>query len=82
MAAIGKARDAAAGAMAILDRYLGETAFVGGPEFSMGDIPVGIGTYRWFALTIEREDLPNVKRWYDALTERAGYQEHIMLPME
>ncbi len=81
MAAIGKARDRLAGAMAILDRYLGETAFVGGPEFSIGDIPVGIGTYRWYALPIEREDFPNLKRWYDALTERAGYQEHIMNPM-
>ena len=81
MAAIGKARDGAADAMAILDRYLGETAFVGGPEFSLGDIPVGIGTYRWFALPIEREEFPNLKRWYEALTERAGYREHIMNPM-
>ena len=32
-------------------------------------------------LPIEREDFPNLKRWYDALTERAGYQEHIMNPM-
>ncbi len=82
MDAIAKARDGLAGAMAILDRYLGETAFVAGPEFSMGDIPVGIVTYRWFALAIEREDYPNVKRWYDALCERAGYREHIMNPME
>ena len=82
MDAILKARDGLAGAMAILDRYLGETAFVAGPDFSMGDIPVGIATYRWFALAIEREDYPNVKRWYDALCERAGYREHIMNPME
>ncbi len=82
MDAIAKARDGLAGAMAILDRYLGETAFVAGPDFSMGDISVGIGTYRWFALAIEREDYPNVKRWYDALCERAGYREHIMNPME
>ena len=82
MDAIAKARDQLTDAMAILDRYLGETEFVAGPEFSVGDIPVGIGTYRWFALQIEREDYPNLKRWYDALTERAGYREHIMNPME
>ena len=81
MAAIAKARDNTAAAMAILDRYLGETEFLGGSEFSMGDIPVGIGTYRWFALDIEREDFRNVKRWYDALTERPGYREHVMNPM-
>ncbi len=82
MAAIGKARDGLAGAMAILDRYLGETEFVAGPNFTIGDIPVGIGTYRWFALPIEREDYANLERWYAALTERAGYREHIMNPME
>ncbi len=81
MAAIGKARDGLAGAMAILDRYLGETEFVAGPDFTVGDIPVGIGTFRWFALPIEREDYPNLKRWYDALCERAGYREHVMNPM-
>ncbi len=82
MAAIGAARDRLAGAMAILERYLGETEFVAGPGFTMGDIPVGIATFRWFALAIEREDYPNLKRWYDALTERAGYREHVMNPME
>jgi glutathione S-transferase len=82
MAAIGAARDRLAGAMAILERYLGDTAFVAGPGFTMGDIPVGIATFRWFALAIEREDFPNLKRWYDALTGRAGYREHIMNPME
>ena len=43
---------------------------------------VGVGAYRWFALPIERKELRNLKRWYDALTERPGYQEHIMNPME
>ncbi len=82
MAAIGQARDGLAGAMAILDRYLGETEFVAGPDFTMGDIPVGIGAFRWFALPIEREDYPNLNRCYDALTGRAGYRKHIMNPME
>lgn len=82
MAAIGKARDRLASAMAILDRYLGDTEFVAGPDFTMGDIPVGIATFRWFALSIEREDYSNLNRWYGALTERAGYQKHIMIPME
>ncbi len=82
MAAIARARDRLAGAMAILERYLGETEFVAGPDFTMGDIPVGIATFRWFALPIEREDYTNLKRWYDALTGRAGYREHIMNPME
>ena len=82
MDAIMKSRDALSRSMAMLDRYLGETAYLGGDDFSMGDIPAGIGTYRWFHLPIEREDYPNVKRWYDALTTRAGYQQHILITME
>ena len=82
MEAIGKARNGLARAMSMLDRYLGETTFVAGSDFTLGDIPVGIATFRWFALPIEREDFPNLIRWYDALTERTGYQEHIMIPME
>lgn len=81
-AAIAAARDRSAAAMAILDRYLGETTYVAGDDFSMGDIPVGIAVYRWFNLPIEREDYADLKRWYDLLAQRPGFREHIMNPME
>lgn len=71
-------RKAWADAMAILDRYLGETPFLAGADFSVCDIPAGINTFRWFALDIEREDLPNLKRWYTALCERPGFRTHVM----
>lgn len=77
-AAIATARDKLANAMKILDDYLGRTDFVAGSSFSVGDIPVGIMTYRWYTLDIEREDLPNLKRWYDRLTQRSGFQKHVM----
>ncbi len=79
---LSAARDVLENCMAMVDRYLGETAYLGGDAFSMGDIPVGIAAFRWFALPIERRDLPHLRRWYDALCERPGYQEHIMNPME
>ncbi len=78
MAAIGTARDGLAGAMAILDRYLGETEFVAGPDFTVGDIPVGIATFRWFALPIEREDYADLKRWYDAIAARPAYKKVVL----
>ena len=77
-AVIATARDKLANAMKILDDYLGRTDFVAGSSFSVGDIPVGIMTYRWYTLDIEREDLPNLKRWYDRLTQRSGFQKHVM----
>ena len=80
--ALAAARDTLSAAFAILDGALADTAYVAGDVFTMGDIPVGIMVYRWFAMPVEREDYPNLKRWYDALTERPGYREHIMKPLE
>lgn len=78
MAAINAARDRFSAAMKILDAQLGKTAYVAGPEFTMGDIPVGIFTYRWFALPIERETYPNAKRWYDGLAQRPAFKKHVI----
>ena len=81
-AAIAAARDRLSAALAMVDKALEGKAYLTGAEFTMGDIPVGIGTYRWFNLPIEREDYPNLERWYDSLTRRPGYAEHIMNPLE
>ncbi len=81
MAAIKASRDRWSKAVAIVDRYLGESEYLAGPRFTIGDIPVGIMTYRWFSLDIERENYPNAKRWYDALCQRPAYKKHIMITM-
>lgn len=81
-AAIAAARDRLELKMGIIDRYLGETRFLAGDAFSMGDIPLGIATWRWFTMPIERKEYANLARWYDELTGRPGYREHIMNPLE
>ncbi len=65
--------------MAILDRYLGETPYVGGAEFGIGDIPVGILAYRFYTLPIERRALPNLAAWYRRLAERPAYRKRVMI---
>ena len=65
--------------LAMLDRYLGETPYVGGAEFSIGDIPVGILTYRFYNLPIERDNLPNLQSWYGRLCARPVYQKRVMI---
>jgi glutathione S-transferase len=47
----------------------------------MGDIPIGVGAYRWFALNLERPPMRNLETWYRRLTERPAYQQHVMLPL-
>ena len=46
----------------------------------MGDIPIGTLLYRYFTLDIERPDIPHVSAWYERLTSRAAYQQHVMIP--
>ncbi len=65
--------------MGILDRYLGETPYVGGAAFSIGDIPVGILAYRFYTLPIERQAFANLEAWYKRLAERPAYRKRIMI---
>jgi len=61
----------------ILNARLSDRPFVGGPALTMGDIALGNAVHRWFKLSIERPDLPQLKRWYERLCERPSYREHI-----
>lgn len=65
--------------LAMLDRYLEETLYVAGSEFSIGDIPVGILTYRFYSLPIERRKLQHLEAWYARLGERPIYRKRIMI---
>ncbi len=78
-AAIAKARDVLTTKMAMLDTFLGRTGYVAGDSFTVGDIPVGIATYRWYNMEIEREDHANLKRWFDDLSARPAFQKHVAI---
>ncbi len=78
LAAITAARDKLAAVMKILDGALAKSDYVAGSSLTIGDIPVGIMAYRWYTLEIKREDLPNLKRWYDRLAKRPAFQKHVI----
>jgi glutathione S-transferase len=77
MAAIKAAQDKTTGAMTILDAQLGKTAYVAGLAFSYGDIPVGVMTYRFRQLVPDRPPLPNLERWFGAISKRKPFQDHV-----
>jgi glutathione S-transferase len=77
-AQIDASREKTTAAMKILDAQLGQTRFVAGEEFSMGDIPVGLIAYRFRRLVPERSGLGNLERWYGELAERPPFKEHVL----
>ncbi len=79
--ALRKAAQSVETAMRMLDHHLAGRAFVGGDHLTVADIPVGCATYRWYALPVEHADLPNLRAWYDRLTRRPAFVEHVMLPL-
>ncbi|MEM6914132.1 MAG: glutathione S-transferase [Pseudomonadota bacterium] len=77
---IAELRNEAHDALSILDAHLTNRPFVCGDDFTMGDIPIGCVAYRYFNVEVDRPPLPNVEAWYQRLSERAAYQDHVMRP--
>ena len=59
-----------------------ETGYLCGDDFTLADIQFGHVLYRYFDIGIERARLPNVKRYYETLTQRPAYQTHVMRPYD
>jgi glutathione S-transferase len=79
--ALEDARIKTAGALTVADGYLSAHEFLGGERFTMGDIPLGCGIWRWLSLPIERPKLGSVQRWFDSLAERPAYRDVVMHPL-
>ena len=79
-AKIDEAKENTAKALQMLDAQLGKTAFAAGNNFSMGDIPVGLITYRFRKLVPERQGLglDNLERWFLGLEARPAFKAHIL----
>jgi len=65
-----------------LDGILAEQPYLSGAQFGLGDVPAGATLFRYFAMDIERPQLPHVAAWYARLCERPAYREHVMVSFE
>lgn len=50
-------------------------------RLTIADIPVAASVHRFMVMDIARPDLPNLSAYYQRMTERPGYREHVMLPL-
>lgn len=80
MAAIGRARVAAAERWAMVDRHLAGSPFVGGEAFGLADIALGMFGHR-FTILVPDHGLANVAAWYGRLAERPAFRERVMQPL-
>ena len=81
MRTIEQSRVHTAAAMEMVDAHLARHEFVAGDAFTMGDIAMGCGAWRWLSLPIERPTLPNVERWFKRLAQRPPCRHVVMLPL-
>ena len=77
LADIQNSKERTTRAMGMLDGQLAKTKYVAGDEFSYGDIPVGVMTYRFVNLVPDRPSMPNLDRWYAAISSRQAFKDHV-----
>lgn len=81
-AAVERSTREANAAVVLLDAHLARVPYVGGSDFTMGDIPVGALVHRWLEIPgIERPPLPAAEAWRARLAERPGFRAHVMRPL-
>lgn len=79
-AAIVHHAESSAKAFTLLEPFLAGNDYVADNAFTMGDIPIGCCLWRYYSLPIERPVLPNLRAYYERLTERPAFQKHVMFP--
>lgn len=64
----------------VMDRRLGESAYLGGDEYSIADIATFPWTVRYEWQGIDFKDFPNVRRWFDAIAARPAVKVGLEVP--
>ncbi|MEM9063092.1 MAG: glutathione S-transferase family protein [Pseudomonadota bacterium] len=68
--------------MAALDARLGNGPWLAGEDFTFADLWTGHLLYRYNALTFDKAATPNLDGYYQRLTERPAFAEHVMVSFE
>src|SRR5690606_12566144 len=78
--AIKRYTDETARLYGVMDKRLGEAAYLAGPDYTIADI----ASYPWIARHEwqgqDLADFPNLKRWYDAISARPAVECGFKVP--
>jgi len=61
----------------VLDKRLGEVRYLAGDDYSIADIAVWPWTRYPERQGVERDELPNFKRWFDEIAARPAVQRGV-----
>ncbi|MEY4581675.1 MAG: hypothetical protein RL701_6378 [Pseudomonadota bacterium] len=81
-AAIARSLERSAQLFSLLDSTLKHSPFIAGDQLGLADITVGTQLFRYFTLAIDRPALPNLETYYQRLSERPHYRQHVMVPYD
>ncbi len=80
--AIGAAVAAFEKKLLIGEQQLTKNDYLAGKDFTRADIMFGHILYRYFDIDIERAEMPAVGAYYERLTQRSAFREHVMVSYE
>ena len=81
-AAIRQAVAVLAKKLDIAEDRLERQAFLAGNDLTLADIQFGHVLYRYFDIDFERPEHPALWRYYERLSERPAFREHVMVSYE
>lgn len=81
-AAIRSALDDLEDTLAIAEQRLEAQAHLVGDDFTLADIQFGHVLYRYYTIEIDRAPLPSIAAYYERLTQRPAFAEHVMVSYE
>jgi glutathione S-transferase len=63
--------------MTIVETWLTKRAYIGGDDFTFGDIPLGPVVHRWFLLPVTASAFPALDAYRQRLEKHPGYRAHV-----
>lgn len=77
---VKKRAAALAAAMEPVEETLKRQPYLTGEGFTIGDIPVGITTFRWSVLDVPKPPSPAIDAWLSRLAERPAFAKTVRAP--
>lgn len=65
--------------LTVAEQQFAEHEYLASGDFSLADIQFGHVLYRYYDIDIDRADFPEIRKYYDRLTERTAFKKHVMI---